>query len=110
MTSLQEKLDATAHTWAVLVDILGVPTNTPADDVLSLIRRLAADRTPDSEQLLFDAVPGEIPRAELERRIALALRHLHYSACGHTSTAFLILRDGVEPRQPSRCAPKGRAA
>lgn len=95
-----------ADTWTTLLEILGVPTTTPADGVLSLIRRLVADRTPDTTQLLFDAVPEEIPRAELERRITLALRHLHYSACGHTSTAFMILRDGVEPPTPSRCAPK----
>lgn len=109
MPDLQRQLDATARTWQALVDILGVAPTTPADHVLSLVRRLTADRTPDTTQLLFDAVPTEIPRDELERRIVLALRHLHYSACAHTSTAFLILRDGVEPRVPTRCAPKAVA-
>ncbi|MGW4484302.1 hypothetical protein ACWEOE_10740 [Amycolatopsis sp. NPDC004368] len=93
-------------TWAALLDILGVPGNLPADDVLNLVRGLVAKRTEASEQLLFDAVPEDIPRAELDRRIVLALRHLHYSACGHTGTAFVILRDGVEPAEPSRCVLK----
>lgn len=99
-----------ADTWTALVDILGVPPTTAADDVLSLVRRLAADRAPDTTQLLFDAVPADIPRAELERRIVLAMRHLHYTACGHTSTAFGILCDGVAPAERTRCVPKGRAA
>lgn len=93
-------------TWQALVEILGVSPTTAADDVLSLVRRLAADRTPAAEQLLFDAVPADIPRTELERRIVLALRRLHYSACGHTSAAFLILRDGVDHPPRTRCAPK----
>lgn len=97
-------------TWDALLEILSLPPTTCADQMLNLVRRLAADRTPAAEQLLFDAVPVEIPRAELERRMTLALRHLHYSACSHTATAFVILRDGVEPRQSSRCAPKRRAA
>ena len=61
MTSLQKQLDAAARTWVALVDILGVPQTTPTDDVLSLVLRLAADRTPETTQLLWDAVPEEIP-------------------------------------------------
>lgn len=95
-----------ADTWTALTEILGVPPTTAADDVLALVRRLAADRTPATEQLLFDAVPAEIPRAELERRITLAMRHLHGAPCGHTGTAFVLLRDGVQPAAPTRCAPK----
>lgn len=95
-----------ADTWTALLDILDLPPTTAPDDVLSLIRRLAADRTPDQQQLLWDAVPEGISRAELERRMTLALHHMHGMCCPHAATAFLILRDGVRPAERTRCAPR----
>lgn len=109
MADLQRQLEAGARTWTALIDILGLPRNTCADDVLTHVRQLAADRNnnPELQQLSpWGALPSGIPLAELERRIALAMTHLHWTACSHTQTAFLILRDGVPPAEWTRRAPK----
>lgn len=53
--------------------------------------------------LLFSGVFPPVSWDELERRYLLAMTHLRGSSCGHTAIAFLIMKDGHPPAEPTRC-------